>query len=301
VNKEVGGRFYVGTRRIYESINQGANLTDLNGDLAASAGFGGGTSAHGLNVNTMIAGGKSGVTSQPNVMYVGTSSVGSTNIGGQLFVRQASAGAQTALSVLTAYSATAGTASNNSAVLDVTMDTANWQKPYVVTPARVWSGTVTTGPLASSWTNFTGNLTPGGTLFTDAQGNFTQIEFVPVSGQAFHGAVVVGTTGGLFFDFSDDATHTWMVLNGANLPNAYVSDIQYDLADDILVVGTLGRGVWTLPNASSYFASVAVPEPTTIALLAGCAGIGFAGYRSWRKKRAAAFEAILSSNQSIRS
>lgn len=129
VNKEVGGRFYVGTRRIYESINQGANLTDLNGDLAASAGFAGGTSAHGLSVNTIIAGGKSGATSQPNVMYVGTSSVGSTNVGGQLFVRQASAGAQTALNVLTGYSTTVGTVSDNSAVLSVTMDTANWQKP----------------------------------------------------------------------------------------------------------------------------------------------------------------------------
>src|SRR5262249_50490753 len=183
VNQVVGGRYYAGTRRIYESVNQGVTLADLNGDLAASAGFGGGQSADALIVgfNGIAAGGRSGGSAQPNVMYVGTVSVGTTNRGGQLFVRPASAAAQTPVSVLTGYSAAAGTSSDTSAILDVTMDTANWQNVYTAAPKRIWAGSVTTGPLASSWTDFTGNLVPGGSLFTDAFGNLTTIEFVPIA------------------------------------------------------------------------------------------------------------------------
>ena len=37
---------------------------------------------------------------------------------------------------------------------------------------------------------------------------------------------------------------------GLELPNALVRDLDYDAADDVLVVGTLGRGAWLLPNAN---------------------------------------------------
>jgi len=37
---------------------------------------------------------------------------------------------------------------------------------------------------------------------------------------------------------------------GDNLPNAPVYDMVYDVTDDVLVVGTLGRGAWTVPNFS---------------------------------------------------
>ncbi|MEO2090114.1 MAG: sialidase family protein, partial [Gemmataceae bacterium] len=160
VNQVEGGRLYIGTRRIYESTNQGNLLQDLNGDLAASAGFNGGTSVHGLLVNKMLAGGRTGATLNPNVLYVGTSSVGSSNIGGQLFVRTASGSALGAVARVTGYSTTAGTVANNSSVRDVATDTANWQSVYVVTPKRVWAGTVTTAA-SSTWTDFTGNLTHG--------------------------------------------------------------------------------------------------------------------------------------------
>ena len=283
VNQVEGGRYYAGTRRIYESLNQGATLVDLNGDLAASAGFGGGQSADALTVgfNGIAAGGRSGGSAQPNVLYVGTLSVGTADRGGQLFVRPATAAAQTPVSVLTAYSAAAGTSLNTSAILDVTMDTSNWQNVYTAAFTRVWAGSVTTGPLASSWTDFTGNLVPGGSLFTDEFGILTTIEFVPIAGQPSHGALVAGSSGGLFFDWTDDATHTWRTLVGANLPNAFITQLQYDLADDVLVVGTLGRGTWTLPTASQFFATV--PEPKTGVLVLVACGILITG-RAFRRR-----------------
>jgi hypothetical protein len=105
-------------------------------------------------------------------------------------------------------------------------------------------------------------------------GILTMIEFVPIAGQPSRGALVAGTSGGLFFDFTDDSTHTWRRLAGTNFPNAFVTQLQYDLADDILVASTLGRGAWTLPTASQFFATV--PEPKTLVMLIlAVAGVRF--------------------------
>jgi hypothetical protein len=35
---------------------------------------------------------------------------------------------------------------------------------------------------------------------------------------------------------------------GAGLPNVVVLDLAYDVADDVLLAGTLGRGAWTITN-----------------------------------------------------
>ena len=286
INKVEGGRLYIGTRRIYESINQGGTLQDLNGDLAASAGFAGGTSVHALNVNAMEAGGRTGVTAQPNVLYVGTSSLnsntGHTDIGGQVFVRPATGAAQTAVTRLTAYSTTAGTTSSSSAVQALAMDTANWQNVYVAAPTKVWFGNVAVNGASSTWSDFTGNLTPGGTVFTEPTGTFTAMSFVPVSGGGGRGAVIVGTSGGLFYRYTDGLPNSWLSLNGTNMPNAYFSELQYDAADDILIASTLGRGVWTLSGASAFF--VPVPEPATI-LGISVASLGLGGFVRRRLRR----------------
>ena len=38
---------------------------------------------------------------------------------------------------------------------------------------------------------------------------------------------------------------------GGNLPNVVATDVVYNEADDVLIVGTYGRGAWTLGNAST--------------------------------------------------
>ena len=38
---------------------------------------------------------------------------------------------------------------------------------------------------------------------------------------------------------------------GAGLPNTVV-DVEYNLADDVLVAGTFGHGAWTIEDASDF-------------------------------------------------
>ncbi len=39
--------------------------------------------------------------------------------------------------------------------------------------------------------------------------------------------------------------YTWGEVGAANLPNAPVWDLEFDVGDGVLVAGTLGRGAWT--------------------------------------------------------
>jgi hypothetical protein len=73
------------------------------------------------------------------------------------------------------------------------------------------------------------------------------------------GGLVVGTEAGVWLLKRSDingitatTTHTdlsslgWIKVGGTQIPNAQISDINYNPADDILVVGTLGRGAWSI-------------------------------------------------------
>ncbi len=55
--------------------------------------------------------------------------------------------------------------------------------------------------------------------------------------------VVVAGSNGVYYSTTIDSLGTWSPL-GEDLPNAPVYDIEYDVQDNILVVGTLGRGAW---------------------------------------------------------
>jgi hypothetical protein len=73
----------------------------------------------------------------------------------------------------------------------------------------------------------------------------------------------------------------WMEFGADSLPNAKVTDLDYDPYDDVLVVGLLGRGAWTISNASAF-----VPEPTTLSVLA-LGGILVIRKRRQARRRAA--------------
>src|SRR5262249_43711553 len=66
--------------------------------------------------------------------------------------------------------------------------------------------------------------------------------------------VVVGALGGVYRMLTPPAgaspTATWSKF-GEGLPNVVVTSMVYNVARDTLVVGTMGRGVWTLANAST--------------------------------------------------
>lgn len=62
----------------------------------------------------------------------------------------------------------------------------------------------------------------------------------------------------------DDATNTWSSTAwsaiGGTLPNAPVWSLQYSASDDVLLVGTLGRGAFTLYDASTTLFPLQVAE-----------------------------------------
>ncbi|MEQ9379617.1 MAG: hypothetical protein RJP95_02050, partial [Pirellulales bacterium] len=100
----------------------------------------------------------------------------------------------------------------------------------------------------SVWINITGNL-------YGLASNFRSVEYV----EAFpEDGLVVGTDTGVYFADSSDFMF-WSEL-GTDLPNAVAYDLDYDSADDLLVVGTLGRGAWTLSDVSVEINGVDMPE-----------------------------------------
>ncbi len=93
----------------------------------------------------------------------------------------------------------------------------------------------------STWENVTGNL------LTLGVGTIQVLEYIP--GPTGVDAIVIGTDSGVYMSPVDDLGN-WVEW-GTNLPNAPVFDLDYNRSDDVLVVGTLGRGVWSLPNAAT--------------------------------------------------
>ncbi|MEM9826006.1 MAG: hypothetical protein AAF958_05430 [Planctomycetota bacterium] len=123
------------------------------------------------------------------------------------------------------------------AIADVIMDRENWMRGWAIDRNQVFQtldGGVT-------WTDVTGNLS------SIRPGDFRALEFVPGTTNA----LVLGTNQGVFA-LDPDSTSDWFEV-GQDLPGAVVFDLQYNATDDLLIAGTMGRGVWTLENASRLF------------------------------------------------
>ncbi|MEW6159625.1 MAG: hypothetical protein AB1813_19525, partial [Verrucomicrobiota bacterium] len=73
----------------------------------------------------------------------------------------------------------------------------------------------------------------------------------PAGAQASQNVVLVGGRNGVYRALNPNGMNNqiWTELGG-NLPNAIVSDVRYNAADDVLTVATLGRGAWLLRNAA---------------------------------------------------
>ena len=93
----------------------------------------------------------------------------------------------------------------------------------------------------------------GGTSFANVTGNLGSFDpgelrsmaFVP---SATDDALVVASDRGVFAAFNSSGFASWVHL-GTDLPNVPVFELEYDAADDVLIAGTLGRGIWKLQPA----------------------------------------------------
>src|SRR5207249_2090316 len=133
----------------------------------------------------------------------------------------------------------------------------DWRRVYVLdVQGRVWFSPTLTGPAATAnqatwtWTQVTANLLglPGAT-------NLQRI-----AAETLHNTrvLLVAGEGGLFRRVGNGQ---WAEY-GVGLPNSMGTVIERVRgADDVLVLGTLGRGAWTIPNASQ---TLDVPSTLTL-------------------------------------
>jgi len=168
------------------------------------------------SVSALAYGGSSGGIDNPDVLYVGTNN--------KVFVRTTAGGTL-------APTATQFPGSN---VRDIALDPSDWRHAIVISSSGVWETTNT----GATWTARTGNL---------GNSDLRTVEYVSLGGP---GVVVVGGRGGAF-RMTTNSPGVWAAF-GSSLPKVLVYDLEYNVADDVLLAGTLGRGAWTIPNASTY-------------------------------------------------
>jgi len=239
-NRVVGGRLYVGTEFLQESTDAHSaspDFTWIRSNLPP---------AHmGSPINALVAGGRLAGVANPDVLYCGTYSVNGV---GRMFLRTTAGGLA---NHLTAYA--------GETVRDITLNTENWQEVYVIDNNQVFRS-INAGV---SFSDITGAMPNAATM------EFQTLEYVDLPAAAMDDVVLIGGRDGVFFMRTSSIGY-WYELGGATLPNVPVMDLQYIAEDNVLIAGTLGRGLFTLSNFTSFFAPV--PEPSMWACVALACG-----------------------------
>ncbi|MCE5266813.1 MAG: hypothetical protein LLG00_02875, partial [Planctomycetaceae bacterium] len=164
--------------------------------------------------NAMVYGGYQNGVANANVLWVATSS--------GVYLRTTSNGTLTKVST--------------AAALDIAVDPTDWSKAYIVTS----TGIQYTANGGATWTDIsTGYATAAGASPSGLRG-------ITVVGSGKNAAVVVVGSQGIFVSQSRKLG-TWSAL-GTGLPTVPVLDVTYNAKDNVLLVGTLGRGVWEFSN-----------------------------------------------------
>ncbi|MBI5800294.1 MAG: immunoglobulin domain-containing protein [Verrucomicrobia bacterium] len=131
-------------------------------------------------------------------------------------------------------------------VTAIALDSADFMTAYVCDSQSVHR----TANGGTSWSNLTGNLTGVGRIWC--------LRYLPGFGV---NGILVGTDVGIFLSRTDQPG-VWSRVS-STFPNALVWDTDYDAATDALVVSTMGRGVWLLPNAAVQLLGDTLPPRIT--------------------------------------
>lgn len=161
-------------------------------------------------------GGRHGGADNPDVLWIGSDS--------GLFLRES---AGNSVTKVTTYPGLL--------VRGISLDSEDWKSAWVVGASSVFH----TPDGGAMWENITGDLATSGAE------NLRSIAFIPGAAST----VVVGASDGVYVTDANATSHHWGKLNGA-LPNTIAYTLDYDATDDVLLIGTMGRGTWLLPNAS---------------------------------------------------
>ena len=134
----------------------------------------------------------------------------------------------------------------NAEIRDLAVNSVDWANAFVIDNNQVFQTT----NVGAAWSDITGNLM---SLATDLR----SIAFIAGTASS---SIIVGTNFGVYAS-TTAALGTWFLV-GNSLPNVLSYDLDYDAVDDVLLVGTMGRGAWQLQNASSVVAGLATPTLT---------------------------------------
>jgi photosystem II stability/assembly factor-like uncharacterized protein len=137
--------------------------------------------------------------------------------------------------------------------LDIAISPSDWRRAYVLdSRGRVWR----TPDAGVTWVDITGDPTRGHAL-SNLTFDARTIDAASLDGVD---TLLVGGFGGVFVAHATAFTPSpiWSSYS-ANLPPITVTDIHYDAVDDLIVIGTWGRGAWKLEAARATLA--AAPPP----------------------------------------
>ncbi len=182
------------------------------GATVTAIGDGQGVSIDGIFSNAIWYGGTKNNVANPDLVWAAS--------GSDVFLRTTGTG-----SILK----TAGDPTSQ-LIRDLAVNYRDSDNAFVIDGSHVFQST----NAGANWSDITGDLLGlASDLFT--------IAFVagPVSN-----SILVGTNLGVFVT-SSATIGTWGKL-GNGLPNVLAFDMEYDVADDVLVLGTMGRGAWNL-------------------------------------------------------
>jgi Ca2+-binding RTX toxin-like protein len=192
------------------------------------------------NLNAIAYGGTRNAVVNPDVLYVGS--------GNNVFLRQAAGGPLVP------------TAFPGGNVTGIALNPTDFFDVYVTDQSNVWHST----DAGATWVRVTGTLND----------RLRNIEYVP--GRAGSPDVIlVGANLGVY-RMDVNAPNAWREF-GSDLPNVPVTEVVYDPFDDVVVVGTLGRGAWSFVNASQGDAPSTLAPESSITLPGAAGDTIFAG------------------------
>jgi hypothetical protein len=235
-------RLALGFDGVYESFDRGDTIQMLKQPSGQPA-----------PVSALAYGGMSKGKANADVLYVAR--------GNQVFVREGSGSKFTRQVEI----AGAGT------IRDIALDPTDWHTAYAVDGSHVWVSL----DAGATWTEITGGLAPAG---LNAGLTSVQVVKLPDGGRPglpAEDVLLVGGRGGVYRAVNpvgtpgqNPAANTGLAWTefGPSLPNAPVSDIRYvpslqvpgRQVGDVLVVSTLGRGVWKMSGAAALLRTDAV-------------------------------------------
>jgi len=210
---------------VYESLDQGDTITEIGPGIVTNPSDDDPVASAIPGVNPIAY----GASDNSDMLYVGSKSL--------VYIRHKADPAPL----------TPSSSYNGGYVVGIAMDPNHADVAFVASLTHVYQ--TTNG--GDAWKDITGNLPPNNS------GNLRSIAYSTMTAA---GILIVGMDKGVY-ESQGPAFSNWSQM-GIGLPNAPVYHVEYSPTDQLLLVGTLGRGAWTLRFlASSVLSAHAYPRP----------------------------------------